>query len=43
MSDEAADRLLAAGRALHLRRFMGPSPFDLDAWLREGLDSDHRP
>ncbi|ONK14820.1 hypothetical protein [Streptomyces sp. MP131-18] len=40
MTDESADRLRAAGRALGLRRFMGTMPFDVEAWLRQDLPSD---
>lgn len=40
MTGEAADLLLAAGRELRLRCYMGPLPFDADAWLRRGRESD---
>lgn len=40
MTGETAGVLLAAARELRLRRFMGPLPFDVDAWMRQGLECD---
>ncbi|WP_033329527.1 hypothetical protein [Streptomyces yerevanensis] len=34
------DLLRAVGRELRMRRFMGPLPFDVDQWMRQGLESD---
>lgn len=30
----------SVGRELRMRRFMGPLPFDVDQWMRQGLESD---
>ncbi|MFV0137964.1 hypothetical protein ACLGIH_33105 [Streptomyces sp. HMX87] len=40
MTSEAAEVLLAAGRELRLRCFMGPLPFDVDGWMQKGLMCD---
>ncbi|MGI5148969.1 hypothetical protein ACQEVC_21835 [Plantactinospora sp. CA-294935] len=40
MMSEAPDLLLAVGRELRLRRFMGPLPFDVDQWTRQAPECD---
>ncbi|WP_437105378.1 hypothetical protein [Streptomyces sp. enrichment culture] len=40
MTSEAAQLLMAAGRDLRLRRFMGPLPFEVDQWMRQDLECD---
>ncbi|MEU5875896.1 hypothetical protein [Spirillospora sp. NPDC047279] len=36
----SADVLLAAARELRLRRYMGPLPFDVDAWMSKRPECD---